>query len=819
MGKIGRKILKLFTLGQNNFVSKILQIFCLCLFISSIAIPQSIDLSGTVKDASTNEPMGYVNVIISGSEIGTVSDIGGKFFFKLKKSNYEFVISSIGYKSEKVNINLVKDTTVNVFLSPTNILLQDVLVYSNSGESLKNENPTSISLQSQTIKEITSAVPDVMRSVQNLPGVTSDNEFNARYNVRGGNFDENLVLVNGTQVYEPFHIKEADNASIGIFNIDLIKRVDFIPGGFSARYGDRLSSVLNIEYRDGNRGFYDGAATLSLTNLDGFVEGPISSNSSFILGIRKSYLEYVLSLLDVNTAAKPSFYDVQGVINYNTSSKNKFQFKFIHAGDNFTENPEIKTGSVNYKGLFNGENANVFINSSNDEKNNAKYFSTLFDLQNKYLISNNLFINSEISYYNQLDNENSSELRNYDLSIKTSDNYFYNSVITSLYKNDLRIKTLEAKTSIDAQLNPYYEINSGFSYQNINFNQTSIDQDEIVEKSNLDSFPNVINRNTINDRIAPEFKNVRANSFKVAGFTENIFQVNDNLIFNIGGRIDYFDFNKDLTFSPRISGGYKIFGGVTIRGAWGIYYQSPIYRQLAYSISSDTNTQSQKAIHYILGIEKDFSISNEQKLKIKLEGYYKSYNDLIASTRFSNGSISYSRKNDSRGFAKGLDLYISLNLKKFYGWLSYGILSTKEENLETHSGEFPRYTDQAHTISMVGNFDFGKNWTTNVRFNYGSGFAYTPYYLNFNSSKNRYEWLPGNKNSENYPAYRRVDIRVSKEFILFDLNLIAFLDVSNLFNFKNVQFYNYTFNSDGNPQVREIELFPIIPSLGLTVKF
>ena len=166
-----------------------------------------------------------------------------------------------------------------------------------------------------------------------------------------------------------------------------------------------------------------------------------------------------------------------------------------------------------------------------------------------------------------------------------------------------------------------------------------------------------------------------------------------------------------------------------------------------------------------------------------------------------------------------MDLYVALNLSKFYGWFSYSFLESREDLLSDKIGEYPRYTDQRHTVSLVGDWNLGSSWGTNLRVQYGSGYAYTPSAAVFNSKSNQWSWVQGDKNSGTLPPYRRVDIRISKEFELWKLSTQAYFDVSNLLNFTNVQSYRYRFNSNGNPYIEEVKLWPILPTLGMTVKF
>lgn len=190
---------------------------------------------------------------------------------------------------------------------------------------------------------------------------------------------------------------------------------------------------------------------------------------------------------------------------------------------------------------------------------------------------------------------------------------------------------------------------SGLSYQRIFYDQELLDQQVREERYNTIGYPDTTFVRTVDSGIDAADENTEAESFKLAGYVEDVWQASERLILNIGGRIDYFDFNKDWHYSPRLSASYRVAPETNIRAAWGLYYQSPIYRQIAYSVASDTNTQAQKATHYILGIEHKLPLDvvSNSALTLRLEGYYKKYDDLISSTRASNGRIDYSRRNDA----------------------------------------------------------------------------------------------------------------------------------------------------------------------------
>ena len=780
---------------------------------------------GKVIDGQTFTPLPYANLSFLNSDVGTSSDINGNFSLTNSADAKSLVISYVGYKSLIVELNNASYNDENIFsLLPINIFLQEVTVYSNTNKDFKLSEISSLSMQSERIREISAGMPDILRSIQSLPGIAVNNEFKAEFNVRGGNQDENLVLVNSTNVYEPYHVKEAANASVGIFNVDLIQKVDLITGGFSARYGDKMSSVLNIQYREGDKKKYTGAASLSLAYFDGYFEGPITEDISFILGIRKSYLEYYLKMIDYEdiSSAKPSFYDIQGTLNYNLSPSNKILFEFIHAGDDFSYEPAKQEISPTISGSFQGEDAEFSSSKIENEDYKATYFTNLFDVQSINILSSKALLKGDISYYKQTDNEYRLFLRddNQEIDILTSTDDYYNKIHTERLTYDtLEIKTLELKLDLAYQFTEKYEMNLGLSYQNITYNQTIDDIWTYIRKNNFDN-PNIENSDTLITRgeLGKEDP-IEVESYKYNAFLENIFQINDDLTFNLGGRVDYFDLNKDLTFSPRISAGYSLTNRTTLRAAWGYYYQSPIYRQLKSSASSDTNTQSQLAIHYILGLEHSLFFSDlpTNFIKFKVEAYYKDYHDLVSSWYGTFERLTYSGYNDATGSAKGIDLYAVLSVPGFYCWLSYGLLFANEDRLTDAIGEYQRYTDQRHTISFVSSLDLGAAWNFTLKGYYGSGFPYTPRTAVENNGI--WVWKSESIHSAHLPSYKRIDVRISKDFVFSNSSLNVFIDVSNVFNFKNIQSYEYKTAGFSQPVPEEVLLWPIIPNLGIRYKF
>jgi outer membrane receptor for ferrienterochelin and colicin len=787
-------------------------------------------VEGTVRDASTNEPLIFANIVVKGTQYGIATDERGKFSLIVPRGNDTLRCSYVGYQTVEIPISVDKDIQLSINLFAMDVLLQDVTIYAYQGGEKELTNASALSLQSDKINSSTSIFPDVLWSVQMLPGVSANNEFSAKFNVRGGNPDENLVLVNGTQVYDPYHLKWAQNYySIGIMNTELINKMDLMTGGFPARYGDKMSSVLNIDYREGDKERFKGSASLSLTDFDVVAEGPLSENGSFIIGARKTYLEYIMKLISsleaLEESTVPTFYDVQGVINYSLSSNNKLLFKFIHAGDDFINGPETHQYGP-YQSYSNspsyGLTQTQVWNDSMDAQ--AQSYSTLLALQSVNIVSSSSILKTEISMYDQRENERSISNNYYKyFGVKPGDFYFDNETQEDMYHNELRIRTMELNSTLDQQWSSHYGIKTGISYQHITY-----EEDQNYQKTNdqivnfgYGHHPDTTIIHQIEDPFSFYDNRMNTQSFKFAGYLENLVQLNEHLLLNIGVRFDYFDLNKDLTWSPRLNLAYQIREGLTIRGAWGYYYQSPNYRQIAYPAASDTNTQSQRAIHYVLGTDYTISLDPEGRsfLKLKVECFYKKYDNLMSVTQTSFGYDYYSRKNDAVGNSKGMDMYLMYSLPGFYGSMSYSYLEAMQDIVNDNEGSFPRNTDQKHTLALMGSLDLGSKWNLVMRYTYGSGYPYTPQYAQYNSTTYQWDWFSGAPNSERFPSYSCVDLRITKGFEMFGLAASVFLDVSNLLMTKNIITYQYYIDNNQPVKKNGGNLPSLIPSLGISIRF
>lgn len=781
--------------------------------VPSIARAQPRMVKGVIHDAVTAEPLGYAIVILKDRMTGTVTNQQGEFFIPCTQADEELLITCLGYKSRQVAVSPI-DTMLTIALTPTSYLLQEVNIFAHS--SLLDESSVN-QMKGDHVAQMTGLTRDVYRAVQTLPGVSSNNEVNARFNVRGGTSDENLVMVDGIRVYEPFHLKEVPQVSIGIFNVDMVQKIDFMNGGFGAEHGDALSSVLNIEYRKGNAERLAGSAYSSFIDAGFTLEGSLSPKCLWIIGVRKSYLDFMMRLMNANPGVSIAYDDAQGQISFDLSPMNTISLEFILSNDYFTKDPLLRRSENWDKMLVGSRWLDVTRYQQNNIFADYRYRNQFANIRWSNVISPILLLESAISYANEQNNESQSGFLENQSVFHTEPTYLFTQTQSGAFLNNLNVKTIEVQLSLSYQLTTLHTLKVGGSYQRVSYSTDRMIYLTDVRKTNLTmNYPDTTIIVYPPDPQYNDTTNLSIDSYKCNAYVQDQWQATEELVFNIGGRFDYFDMNKELSFSPRLSASYSFLPQWCLRAAWGIYYQTPTYSQLKLNTASSNNTVSQRALHYIVGLEHHPSENSQ----VRIETYYKEYTDLIPVQRYSDGSLNYgSRDNNTEGYAYGLDIYGSMNLSSLYASFSYSLMTAKERLKGSGAEYHPRYTDQLHTISSVLSTQLGSRWLGSVRCFYGSGFAFTPMKIIHNQNLEIQQWVPDNKNSEHYPPYFRIDVRLEKQFTLLDCPLSMYLDIINILGRKNVFTYRYTYSSSGDPTREPITLFPLIPSIGAKYRF
>ncbi len=767
-------------------------------------------IKGRVVDASTDKGLPFANILIENANIRTSTNEEGDFTLTLPVRETRMRVSYVGYKAQSVNVR-GDGSALIVKLTQANYQMQEVnVVAAKHSAAMIN----SIQLGNAEIKDFAGVTRDPLRSLQLMPGVSTDNEASAKMDVRGGTWDENSILIDGAEIHNPYHLKEISLASIGIFNLDMVKNIDFSAGGWGAKYGDALSSITIIDYKEGSTDRFDGNLNVSLFDLSGSFQGPISKNSSFIVAVRRSYLGDLLQLAHMSPGIYAGYYDVQGDVDYRFDSLNKLKVDFIYSNDVATQSPSNISGMYAYSGSLLGQNTLVSRHTNLMRSFWGRYSSFLFSVNSRNVLTDRFISRTLLYYSGDIEHERPIQITSIDMTYKGFPDLWLNQTSKANASYDLDMRTLSISQELDYKSTPFLDLQAGVGLKRIFYNYFPDLYSSVTSKTNTTHFPDTTVSVSYGSLATHDTMALIGPSYAMDSYFQQTFQIGSNLIVNLGARFDYYDLDKQGEYSPRANVSYEMPFRIRMDAAWGIYYQLPNFDQIRMSEPSKDNTHFQKANHYILGFEKHFL----DAASFKIQFYQKYYSDLIPTIRLAYGSLFYGTKqNDAVGFAKGMDLQFSLNLKAVDFFLSYSYLVAKEKTPGTEY--YPRCSDQRNTASIAVVLNPGSGWTLDVRGYYGSGYAYTPSIGELDPTTMMTTWTRGNTNSSHYPAYERVDVRISKKFFVLHSPLQVYLDVTNVLNRRNVWSYNYTYDTQGNPRIEPMLLLGIVPTIGTSYSF
>lgn len=797
---------------------KILIVIILLFTISISDLKSQITLSGKITDEK-NQSLEFVSILIKENQQGTVSNQQGYYQIKLKEhTNFTIIYSSLGYTKKTINISTKsKDIIRNIVLTKKDKTLEEVNII---GEK-KNENGLQI-IKPELIITLPNVSGNSIESLlKTLAGVSSTSELSSQYNVRGGNFDENLVYVNDIQVYRPFLIRSGQQEGLSFINSDLVESIEFSAGGFSAKYGDKMSSVLDIKYKEPKK--FGAGFSASLLGTSAYIQNnALSDKLSFISGVRYKSSQYLLNSLETKGDYKPNFFDFQTYINYNLNKKFKISLLGNIAQNKYNFIPGSKKTTI-------GTLANslgLFIDYNGQEKD--KYLSYFGAVSFKYQNNKNFIVKFISSYYQSYEQEKFDILGSYSLNAldkqygsKTFGDSILNLGVGSYLdhaKNYLDINVYNSSLLI-SYFGKKISLYAGFKYQSENI------LDKINEWQLIDSagYSISFNREFDNDKIILNKSIQSKNALHTKRYTSYLlskFPVKTSkgkFEFTGGLRFHYWDYNNQLLFSPRFAINYIPLQrkNITFRFASGYYYQPPFYRELRNLDGSlEKKSKAQESIHFVLGSYYTFKAWN-RLFKFTSELYYKHMDNIIP-YELNNIRIQYYANQRAKAYATGLDLKLYGEfVKGIDSWITLSLMQTKEDiyndigyryydekNKPTNNiyeitdtvifypGYIPRPTDQWLNVGIY----FQDYWPGNdniqmqVSFIYGAALPYGP--------PNTYRYLATNRM---HPDYVRVDLGLSTQLIkkktktkksLFKSCWLSF-EVFNLLGIKNTVSYSW----------------------------
>ena len=748
-------------------------------------------IRGNVIDSETGEPIIFGNVRILGSTQGTNTDENGFFSLgDLSAGNYKIVATYIGYDSLLVSVDLKAGAIVyqRLSMNPSAVDLETVSVSASREQARSDVQVSKVTVTAKEIRALpsTGGEADIAQYLPVLPGIVVSGDQGGQVYIRGGSPVQNKILLDGMTIYNPFH-------SIGFFSVfetETIRSVDVYTGGFNAEYGGRISAVVDIRTREGNKKRFAGLASASPFQVKGLVEGPIKAmdpetgaSSSFLLTAKHSYLDQTSKFLyqyavDTNfynlgggdSTFRPqdlglpfSFSDFYGKFSLNAGNGSKVDFFGFNFNDRFTISGVADLGWKNTGGgasfTLIPPNSNVIMDGT------ISYSDYLITLSE----NNGAPRSSQISTYNVLLNF--------------------------------------------AYFGRANQINYGFEFNGFNTDFS--------------------------------FQNFRGLTFSQLDFTTEISgylkykQIIGNLILEPGIRAQFYASQNTASFEPRFGAKYNATEWLRFKLAGGIYSQNLIGtvndldivnffvgflagpEELLYRPASNIAAEDrlQHALHGVAGFEVDINRFST----LNIEAYYKDFNQLIAINR-NKEKASDPNFITETGTAYGIDVSYKYSADRFYLWSTYSWGHVRRDD---GFQEFPTHFDRRHNVNLLITYNMGpkKQWEASARWNMGSGFPFTqtqgfyqgvdlqnsPLLTNFlTGNYNLGVLLSGNRNGGRLPYFHRLDFSLKRHFELSKNSAIdAVFSLTNVYNRPNVFFVDRITNN-------RVNQLPVLPSIGLT---
>jgi hypothetical protein len=762
------------------------------LFFPLLSFAQVTFKVGGVVINLEKEQLAGVRVKIQDQKNATLTNNSGAYSFNLKPGNYIFNFSYLGYKPINVEIKLFdKDVDLSVTLQKDLQLLKQVVV-----EDQQARNTGMITVNSK----LASSNPNVSQSFESilkqLPGVSTNNELSSQYSVRGGNFDENLIYINDIEIYKPYLVRNGQQEGLSLINPDMISNVKFSAGGFGAKYGDKLSSVLDVQYKSQDSIKYTlGVGTNGLSATAFFKKNKLSG----VIGYRNKQNKLILNSQPVLGAYNPQFYDLQGLLNYQITKKTSLNFLGIYNTSKFgliPQSRETEFGTfnqllrlnVNYEGQEQDQFTNLVtsatLNSRLSKNSNLKWINSLFLITEK---ENFDILGSYI--FNEIDNDfgssNFGQVKA-NRGIGAYQNYGRNELKADVFSSDLKFNFTKNKN--------YWETGLRFQYDKI---ADVLKEFELIDSAGF-SIPNNFNNFQLSQSVDASNN---LNTTRVSAYAQNTRDINDKISYTGGIRLNFNNFTNEILVSPRLVMAYRPSAekDLIYRFAAGFYAQPPFYRELRdFDGKINVEAKSQKSLHFVLSSDYNFK-GLSTNLRFSAEAYYKNLYNLTP-YNLENLRIRYYANETSKGYAAGLDFSLSGEfVKDLESSFRLSLMKTSEDingdsYIQTNEdgstqvifpGYIKRPTDQRVNFSAFFQDKLFKSPTFKVHMNllYGGKLPTGP------PNSPRYQ------QAYSIPSYKRFDIGFSKNLLdpestrkpkLIDKYFKSFIIYAEIFNAVNI---------------------------------
>ena len=756
-------------------------------------------IRGTVIDSESGKPIENASLYLAEhTALWTQSNAEGKFTISsVPRGTHTLIVRIIGYHEASYKALLETDSTdwsVTCKLVVRYEPLPEIVVTPGRYEVLAQEPFIAHSADREEIKSIAGLGEDFYRTLTRYPGVTA-NDFSARFNIRGGENNEVLALLDGQELYEPFHMKDYGGI-LSIIDMEAIGKVDLITGGFPVEYGDRMSGVLDMESFVPYPGEHRTMLGISFTSARFLTEGTFAEGKgNWLVSLRRGYVDIILDLVDYDTPANTiRYYDGFGRVQYTINRNHSILFDFLQAGD-YTE--------------FTGED-------NSEDMAISKYGNTYLWTTWKYTLSPKAYLITKISSGRLTQNREGK--KHFDFSGPD------NRLIEDYTTDDRTLRFSGIKHSITASLNENHLFRGGLEYQH---EQT--DYDYFLSQGSwlyqVDRFRTSFDTSDV--RISPaggEFAAYASDQWKIWGpFTSDL-----------GIRYDYYSYLHTGRTSPRWNFMTRVRENLAFRASFGYYYQAPVINALPLQEPFMDNPRfarfdpPAKARHYILGLNAVLPFA----IELRAEGYQKIMDDVPPRFESLNNNIEiFPETQDDRkvyypaeGRSRGFELFMNRSINAKWGFWADYIWSKVTDRID--GVEIPRSYDERHQITCDANYRPNWKWNFHFGFMFHSGRPQTPVTFGiryYDPVTARIEKEYGRLYSARLPHYMRCDVKIIRKWRVSRHMLSGFIEIINVFGRSNVRRWQYWYRYRGGNSVetnRESEKWlPFLPSLGVALEF
>lgn len=734
---------------------------------------------GIITDSESRQPLPGANVTLKGTRLGTTSDTEGRYeITSVPVGTYTIVFSCLGYEKlskTDVIVNSNRTSSVKGDLKPSLVGMDSVVVTAGYFSRIDAQPVSAVTFSSEEIRRQAGSAGDISRVLFGLPSLARINDSRNSLIVRGGSPMENGFYLDNIEIPNINHypVQGSSDGPIGLVNVEFVRDVNFYSGGFSPMYGDRLSSVMEMAFREGNRDRFQMQMEMSMQGVGSVAEGPVGNGrGSWFLSARRSYLDLIFQSIDFNGPI-PAYGDLQGKFVYDLSDKHKLSIVSLMAVDNISQ---AREDALKQK------------NSIYPEYN---LFNSTLGVNWQYLWSQKGY--SEFSFAHTI--------------MKSDGNY--NETLTGLRLLDNQSNEQEYK----------FRNNNHIRFNSSHATDFGVDA-KYLRTTNTQLFSEYTDR--LGSVTPPMKVDARIRAVKAGAFLRHNWRVLEDLTLAPGARFDYFELNDRSHVSPRLSATYDLSSVTSLTASAGLFFQNLPVVLLAQK-KEFRQLRDPRAYHYVLGLSHLLTADT----RLTVEVYDKEYRDcpmdptqaelfVLDESMDAGLFMNHERLTDNgRAFSRGVEVMVQKKLgEDFYGVISGSYFRSRYRDLNGTWRD--RLYDNKITATVEGGYQPNAEWEFSARWLFAGGAPYTPFNEEASAELHRGVYERTRVNDSRLPDYHSLNVRADRRFHFNSSTLILYLSIWNAYGRQNVS--KFTWNEIDNKRESQ-NMWGTFPVFGVEYKF